>query len=812
MPPETPTPDPSLRDADAVRRPLGLARAALLWERLWPALWPPLGVAGLFVALALFDVLPLLPGWLHALVLAGFAISAVLLLVRGLLGLRLPSVREARHRLERDNALAHHPLEALADRLPPDAGHDPAALRLWQAHQRRMAAAVRRLRVGIPEPGLPARDPWGVRAAVLLLLVIGLAGTWHADPWGRLARAVTPAVAVNGADPAAVQVWLTPPEYTGEAPIFLQSPGGPPPQPVAVPAGTRVMATLQGGHGDAELHHGDAEIPFDALGEDSWRAEATLRQGGVLAVRQGLGTVAEWQVEVVPDQAPRIALLQTRQDERARLVLDYEVSDDHGLRGARVLLHRPQPEGSLPVTDEQKRLSLPLPTGDRTARSSWHDLTAHPWAGLPVTLQPEAEDGAGQVGHGERVEVVLPERRFTHPVARELAALRRELARDPSQRPEVVEGLDAVSSRPDRFGHDRVVFLALRVARARLVHDPSVEALIAAREVLWDAALRLEEGEAAVAERALQQAQEDLREALEQGASQQELEELMDRLQAALENYMQALAREMARQGMEPMQPMQMPEGAQTITPQELSDMVERMRELTQMGAREAAREMLAQMEQMLRGMSPNMQGMQGEAAEQMRQAQQAMQELRDIARRQQQLLDQSYRQQGQEPPDADALADNAEAQEALRRRLGEAMRQLGESLGEIPPSLGEAEQAMRGATRSLQQGDPGQAAGNQAQALEHLQQGSRQAMRAMQQRMAGEGMMPFPGMSQQGRDPLGRRQDGWQGFDDRSVDVPEEGEIHRAHEILEELRRRAAEPQRPAEERDYLRRLLERF
>ena len=37
---------------------------ALAWERLWPALWPAVGAAGVYLLLALTDVLPLIAGWL----------------------------------------------------------------------------------------------------------------------------------------------------------------------------------------------------------------------------------------------------------------------------------------------------------------------------------------------------------------------------------------------------------------------------------------------------------------------------------------------------------------------------------------------------------------------------------------------------------------------------------------------------------------------------------------------------------------------------------------------------------------------------
>src|SRR6202047_2252510 len=50
---------------------LRLARFALLWERVWPPCWPALAVLGVFLVLGLFDVLPNLPGLLHAAILIG---------------------------------------------------------------------------------------------------------------------------------------------------------------------------------------------------------------------------------------------------------------------------------------------------------------------------------------------------------------------------------------------------------------------------------------------------------------------------------------------------------------------------------------------------------------------------------------------------------------------------------------------------------------------------------------------------------------------------------------------------------------------
>src|SRR6201981_4249811 len=50
---------------------LRLARFALLWERVGPPCWPALAALGAFLVLGLFDILPSLPGLLHAAILIG---------------------------------------------------------------------------------------------------------------------------------------------------------------------------------------------------------------------------------------------------------------------------------------------------------------------------------------------------------------------------------------------------------------------------------------------------------------------------------------------------------------------------------------------------------------------------------------------------------------------------------------------------------------------------------------------------------------------------------------------------------------------
>ena len=56
---------------------------------------------------------------------------------------------------------------------------------------------------------------------------------------------------------------------------------------------------------------------------------------------------------------------------------------------------------------------------------------------------------------------------------------------------------------PAHFFHDVVVALTLRAAERRLLYDASSEAVGQVQQLMWDTALRIEEGELAIAEQDL---------------------------------------------------------------------------------------------------------------------------------------------------------------------------------------------------------------------------------------------------------------------------------------------------------------------
>src|SRR5690606_5759975 len=114
--------------------------------------------------------------------------------------------------------------------------------------------------------------------------------------------------------------------------------------------------------------------------------------------------------------------------QRHAIRIDYEADDDYGVVKMGIELRRAA--GTDPSVDEGV-LELPIPVpGIHTRRvqgSAYHDLTAHAWAGSEVELRLIAIDGAEQQSETAPVRLQLPERVFTHPVARAIIAERKRL-------------------------------------------------------------------------------------------------------------------------------------------------------------------------------------------------------------------------------------------------------------------------------------------------------------------------------------------------------------------------------------------------
>ncbi|MEM7568116.1 MAG: DUF4175 family protein, partial [Pseudomonadota bacterium] len=194
------------------------ARLALAWESLWPKLVPALGVVLVFLSASFLGFWRVVDGWVQiaCLVLLAIAFLASLLPLRGF---RQASRDAARGRVEAASGLDHAPLRSLEDEIGSAETLTVEGSALWRAHLDRLRARVTGLRAGRVSPRLDRRDPYALRGGVLLVFGLAVLVGWG-DLTGRVGEAFRFTQPVEAAA-ARVDAWISPPTYTGRAPLVI---------------------------------------------------------------------------------------------------------------------------------------------------------------------------------------------------------------------------------------------------------------------------------------------------------------------------------------------------------------------------------------------------------------------------------------------------------------------------------------------------------------------------------------------------------------------------------------------------------------
>ncbi len=660
-----------------------------------------------------------------------------------------------------------------------------------------------------------------------------------------------------------VDAWVIPPAYTGKPPIALpgihpgESTAALPPGSgiVAVPVNSTLVVRSTGkvdlevtGSGGVAVAKDDVKAP---AGTEEHRFSIGATGSATL---RGAGDDLTWAFNAIPDTPPKIELTKDpERQQRGSLMLSYHLEDDYGVSEAHATFAR-KDDGAASGTAPHPLYGPPdfplvLPQA-RTKNGNGQtikDLTDHPWAGAEVLMTLTAKDDGGNEGRSEPTAFQLPERVFTKPLARALVEQRRNLALDANARPLVLTALDALTMAPDKFGTSAGVYLGLRGIFWSLVRAKSDDDLREVAQRMWSMAVQLEDGDVSDAQAQLRNAEEALRQALERGASDSEIKELMDKLRAAMDRYMQAMMEQLknSQQLARPLGP-----NAKILSQRDLQNMLDKLQQLAQSGAKDAARQLLQQLQQMMENLqmaTPDMDN--GDDGDDMMSE---LDELGDMIRQQQDLRDRTFKQgqqqreqqrqqrggqsrpNGQPNPQAgDSNNDLRQNQQALRERLNKLLNELknrglgqngehgqngqqGQGQDQLDP-LGQAGSEMDDAQNELGDGNTDGAVDSQGRALDAMRKGAQSLAQSMQQQM-GQGNSPGragrmgQSRANQDTDPLGRPMRGRDYGDDTTVRVPPEIDVQRARRIIEELRKRFGDFTRSQEELDYIERLLKDY
>ncbi len=827
------------------------AKLTLYWERVWPLLFALLLILISYCAVSWLGLWLLMPAFLKLGVLFIFFLAALYLISR-ILRTSFPTINDAIIFIDASSSTQHRPLSALFD--------EPAFLegetnsfqeKLWHAHKQRTSQSVHLLKSKWPEAQMQRVDRYGFRALIVLVAAIGFlyAGPEKAM---RLLDAFSFSISQKTV-PVRLDAWVTPPKYTGKAPLFLTRDlsENEKQNVLTVPQGSVVTIRLINGENSSlvfKSHNGQGVFKEPEKADTTSNHIASqfnyshvLDEAGTLTIRHDKGGKA-WSFAVVEDLPPKVSLIQDPEIQRSgAMEILARIQDDYGVDKAKVLFFSDDKkasgkEKSSPLY-EAPSFALRLRYGkvrDGVSKTL-HSLTEHPWAGGRVLMQLKAYDEAGQEGLSEIHAFTLPSRPFYKPLAQALLEQRRLLALDAGYADNLVDVIDVLTLWPEQFESELAAYISLAAIRRGLLSARNDDDLRKVVDSLWHLALALEEGDVSDAEKALRSALEALREGIRNGASSEEIARLTDDVRKALDQYIQALAEkaqnnDLARNDASP--------NSRSLDAQDLQEMLNRIQELSETGSRDAAENLLSELQQLMENLQAQSQSGQGEQNS----AREMLNELGNMIRKQQGLMDQTFREnqrqennqseQGQPEAGKQGKGQNnnqgqpqglqglSQGQDQLANRLNEFLKGLGSEEGNSSLSqngeqgergrlqLDNAQRSMRGAAGTLQQGDLEGAGQLQSEALNQLRRGAQRLSEQLAGEQSGQ-RRQGQGRQSNGRDPLGRQNGQTSGDFGDDVDLPNEIDTQRARQILDIIRKRLGDRLRPQEELNYLERLL---
>ncbi|MBB6488409.1 TIGR02302 family protein [Rhizobium lusitanum] len=816
---------PALARMVAVKRLF--AQIVLVSEQLLPRLLLPASILALFLSAAWFGIFRIAPDVLRFSLLAVFVVGFVFSL-NPLRGLRRPTIAEADRLLEERNGLAHQPVTVQEDEPALDT---PFARALWREHQTRMAERIAALDAGLPRPDIARYDRFALRAIPALLLVTAFSFSMS-NSGGSLSDVFTPPASMSSNPDVRVDAWVTPPYYTGEAPVYLTGNVANASDNLNVPQFSELTVRVTGTSADEKVLFQTAgtdkgiEVPEQTTNAEkqasttgSSPAAAQLAAPGNVVSPAADGMISRthvlklekagsltvngrsWTFNVVVDKPPEIAFDGIpHASASGALELGFRVKDDYGVEEAHAEIVPVESDAAATPLYGLPEYKLDVPRRDRRNGKGLasHDLTQDPLAGKRVRLTLVAKDGAGQTGRSAPYEMVLPSRNFSQPLAAAVAEERQVFALDTRKMPEAIELNKSLTIRPEEAIPGLGNFLAIKSALTRMKLASGDASLKDAADYLWQIALGMEDAQLTDAEKALRDAQQKLSDALQRNASDAEIKKLTDELRKAMNAYMKELAERMRNM---PAQPNQ--RSANILRQQDLQRMMDQIENLARSGNRQAAQQMLSELQQLMNSLQAGKpqpgQQQQGQANDKMREQ---MDKLGRIMRDQQKLMDQTFKldqamrdrmqrgdsnedgdglmdqplpnlgdqarpdmgqrnqaqqdpqqdqnqkgQKGNDPTDGmtadqlrDALKQLRQQQDDLAKQLGELQKNLG-SLGMKPnQNYGKAQQEMKGASGQLTEGNGEGAVQGQGRALDALRKGTRDMMNQLMAQMQQQG------------------------------------------------------------------------
>ncbi len=569
---------------------------------------------------------------------------------------------------------------------------------LWKNAQNQILHSFNRLKSPNVRATLSRKDPSALRYIAILVFISGI---MTAGPlWSsRIMSGVFPmSPHMRASEGKMTGIWIKPPEYTQMPSIHIT--GGSLSEAINIPEDSEITIRTHSMFGTMfapTLQNGDKAETLTYLDEGQYELKTTINpNGNRLVLKQFFIPRSSWPYNFIKDNPPEIRsgikndeatkntdtteqqeLSEAPKDDitpdqpapdseentaseehyemldKAQIRFPLTVKDDYSVKELSMTMDLDEMVIDRPLGDpvNETRLIMSEPNADFKI-APIYDLAWHTWAGLPVTFEYSAIDHKGQHATLEKIHLVLPEREFEHPMAKSLIAVRKRIAWDYKDSfHDIAVDLESLLLAPEYLQDNPVTYLAIRIASSRLYYNdnaPDDVRIAAAKDViniLWYAAISIEDGNLAMAMHELRDAQRALENAMrDPKSSSDEIARLMENLREKMQNYFAEMQREMQKriENGENFPELSMDDFSDIISPDTLSQLMEDIEKALREGDEQKAQELMSQLQRMMEMMDPSMQP---NLPSDMQAMKEGVNELQELIERQEQLLEQTEKQ-----------------------------------------------------------------------------------------------------------------------------------------------------------------------
>lgn len=709
-----------------------------------------------YLILSFAGVFDFVPAWLQMFMAVMSVIFAAWVVVRKPSPQHKINPYQVLRAIERRNNL---PLASLSfKRAKPAMGLDEQQQKLWL----RKNAALKQNALLVPEPlKLNSALPFGWGYAFLSAFVLALfLGNGQANPLPRM---------FSVEDIYQVQVRVTPPEYTDQASQFLKSE-----KSIALPEKTIVEVLVR-----AEetlpirpyvVHEGDRKALVEK--EKSYSIQLELSESDVLEVAYLGKSLFSSEVEVVQDSLPEIEIISPiKQTENRLLGLKYTFKDDYPLKKMRLVVERHGSEDFVELTYFPKQKSV--------ESQLQQDLTHHIYAGLSVNLSLEVEDAYGHILRSKTEPYILPQPLLKDPVAKALVMLRRELFSGQTAWQELAYKVQPYLQNPNSYKGDTFVHMMLAMTQtALLIEDYAQEGRIG--EHLWQAAMRIEKGPLG---QLLERAKERLsvvQENIQQELSASDIQPSYMSFESAMLDLLGALAlygdTDWGRQ-------------TGSLRREDFMRLMTKLKTALEVSNLNAAQKHAEKLAKLLGMIQPS----NGDSEKLYKALKKMLEAFQNIQQSLSNIQQQSFKNgeaQQMDKKQQQSLAD-------LLKQMQQLYQQM-EGAPEVQSMLKRAMDSLKQAQQLAKSGDKEMAHQFLTESIKSMQAGQKGFLEYLQSQMGQNGK----GLK---RNPSGE-------LAGEESDLNEEDPASLSKKIRDELFEKSGDQQRPQDEKDYFKRLLERF